>query len=192
MKYSVAFAAVFAGFAAAQSGTASAPIPTSSISPCILTCSQQAASSAGCSSFADISCVCSSQQFQTDAASCITQTCPDQVQQALGLQQALCGAAGSGSSGIASATATSSATAPASSSSVASVSSQSSVSGSSTSRVNSATSAASSVLNSISSAVASATNSPNAAAGLPSFNFAAAGLWTAVALGGVAVAQLAL
>ncbi|QRV84016.1 CFEM domain protein [Ceratobasidium sp. AG-Ba] len=179
MKYSVAFAAAFAGFAAAQSGTASAPIPTSSISPCILTCSQQAATSAGCSSFTDLGCVCSSTAFQTAAASCITQQCPDQVQQALTLQQALCSAAGSGSSGIASATATSSATAPASSSSVAS----------------------SRELGHLCcilrlelhlSAVASATNSPNAAAGLPSFNFAAAGLWTAVALGGVAVAQLAL
>ncbi|QRV98063.1 CFEM domain protein [Ceratobasidium sp. AG-Ba] len=163
MKFSVVFAAVLIGFVSAQSsasGTASAAVPSQSISPCILQCSTQAAQTAKCSSFTDLACVCTSQTFQADAGKCIQSTCSNEMSAAQELQKQLCASvSASGSAG------TATATSPA-------------ASGSATSHE--------------SSASASATRSSNAAAGLPSFNFGAAGIWSVVALGGVAVAQLAL
>ncbi|QRV84015.1 CFEM domain protein [Ceratobasidium sp. AG-Ba] len=169
MKFSVAFAAVLVGFVSAQSsasGTASAAVPSQSISSCILQCSNQAASSAGCTSFTDLSCVCTSTKFQTDAGTCIQQKCPNEMSAATELQKQLC-ASVSASGSAATATATS----PAS---------------------GSASHSGSSTASHESSASASATRSSNAAAGLPAFDFGAAGIWSVVALGGAAVAQLAL
>ncbi|KAF8756613.1 hypothetical protein RHS01_04353 [Rhizoctonia solani] len=81
MKSVFAFAALFAAYAAAQTTTSSAtpPVSTGDISPCVLTCSTQAATSAGCTGITD-------------------SQCPDEVASATALQSQLCGAAGSGSS----------------------------------------------------------------------------------------------
>ncbi|KAJ3553587.1 hypothetical protein NM688_g3527 [Phlebia brevispora] len=46
------------------------------IDSCIISCSAAAASAAGCSSYADLPCVCTNTNFQTAAAACISATCP--------------------------------------------------------------------------------------------------------------------
>ncbi|KAJ3513739.1 hypothetical protein NMY22_g14955 [Coprinellus aureogranulatus] len=73
-----------AAFASAQD--------TSGISPCILECSRAAATANNCTSFADIQCVCSSSQFQADATKCLQDHCPSDLETAVNLQLAQCGA----------------------------------------------------------------------------------------------------
>ncbi|TBU23019.1 hypothetical protein BD311DRAFT_674828 [Dichomitus squalens] len=103
MKFNaVAFTvvAVVAG-AHAQSSTAGSAAPTSTngISPCILTCIEQAASANGCSSALDVSCLCSNTQFQQSALSCLESSCSSSdVQAAQALQSAECGAGDSATS----------------------------------------------------------------------------------------------
>ncbi|KAG8769821.1 hypothetical protein FRC12_004723 [Ceratobasidium sp. 428] len=210
MKCSVLFVALFAGYVAAQSSPSAAepPIPTDQIPPCIYKCTSDAATAAGCSSNADVNCICTSDKFLTAATQCILSGCSAQDQAAaLTLQDQLC-AAVTGSSAAPSATATetptptpsasasgsatrsSSGTATAPASSV--VASASSRASSLASHASSAASAASSVVASLSSAAASATGSGNGAAALPVFNFAIAGVWAVAALGGAAAAQLVL
>ncbi|KAJ3527477.1 hypothetical protein NM688_g8123 [Phlebia brevispora] len=46
------------------------------IDSCIISCSAAAASAAGCSSYADLPCVCTNQNFQNAATACIEATCP--------------------------------------------------------------------------------------------------------------------
>ncbi|KXN84310.1 hypothetical protein AN958_12774 [Leucoagaricus sp. SymC.cos] len=88
---------------ATPSGSAP-PVPSGlGITPCILNCTTSAASQAGCSSFADLPCVCTSTQFQNTAMSCLQANCTSSdVTTALGLQQQECGAITSGGSGSAS------------------------------------------------------------------------------------------
>ncbi|KAI1784984.1 hypothetical protein LXA43DRAFT_171604 [Ganoderma leucocontextum] len=88
------------------SGSAAAPTATTGLSPCILQCTTQAASSAGCSSVTDISCVCSNTKFQQAALTCLQQSCTAaEVQAAMALQAQECGSASSAaSSGASSAT----------------------------------------------------------------------------------------
>ncbi|QRV98065.1 hypothetical protein RhiJN_26084 [Ceratobasidium sp. AG-Ba] len=88
---------------------------------------------------------------------------PEQGQQALQLQQVLCVTASSGSSVV----------------------------GSATSTIGNPTTSLSSV-SATSTSTCVYSNVPNAATGLPFFKFVAAGIWTAVALAGAAVAQVAL
>ncbi|QRW12651.1 hypothetical protein RhiLY_11650 [Ceratobasidium sp. AG-Ba] len=88
---------------------------------------------------------------------------PEQGQQALQLQQVLCVTASSGSSVV----------------------------GSATSTIGNPTASLSSV-SATSTSTCVYSNVPNAVTGLPFFDFVAAGLWTAVALTGAAVAQVAL
>ncbi|KAF5361138.1 hypothetical protein D9758_009033 [Tetrapyrgos nigripes] len=89
---------------------------TSGINQCILNCTSQAASANGCVSFADITCVCTNQAFQTAAAACLQANCTsDDLTNALQLQQQQCAALSSGASGVTSAPQTS---APASSGTV--------------------------------------------------------------------------
>ncbi|KAF7798231.1 hypothetical protein EIP86_009448 [Pleurotus ostreatoroseus] len=45
------------------------------IDSCILSCSAAAASAAGCSSYADLDCVCTNMNFQNAATACIEATC---------------------------------------------------------------------------------------------------------------------
>ncbi|KAH8089206.1 hypothetical protein HD553DRAFT_305370 [Filobasidium floriforme] len=60
-------------------------------SQCVLTCSQQAATTAGCTSFADPSCVCTNVAFQNAAQQCLVANCTAEEQaQALSLQATLC------------------------------------------------------------------------------------------------------
>ncbi|QRV84012.1 CFEM domain protein [Ceratobasidium sp. AG-Ba] len=194
--YAVAFAAIFVGFAAAQSGTNSGalPIPTSNIPECILTCVSQSATSAGCSGLADTNCICTSTDFLTAATTCITTNCPDLATQAIQLQSQLCEAGSPSGSQSASATASASSTSRAASSTATAPASSASVTShaSGSSHASSAISSASSVLGSLTSAAASATTSPNSAVGLTTFNFAAAGVWAMAALGGAVIAQFAL
>ncbi|KAF9055629.1 hypothetical protein BJ165DRAFT_432847 [Panaeolus papilionaceus] len=71
------------------------------ITPCILACVQPAATQNGCT-FTDAQCVCASAQFQADATKCLTDNCTaDDVQAALNLQTAQCGAIGVTPSGSA-------------------------------------------------------------------------------------------
>ncbi|KAG8687991.1 hypothetical protein FRC09_013167 [Ceratobasidium sp. 395] len=213
MKYSVLFATVFASYVAAQSSSSSAqlPIPTDQVPPCVLQCTTQAASTAGCSGIADTGCICNSSDFLQAATGCITTKCTTEEQAAaIQLQSQLCANAPTDTSAAPSATATATATATPSPSASASGSATRSSSGTATapassvvasassrasslaSHASSAASAASSVVASLSSAAASATGSGNGATALPVFNLATAGVWAAVALGGAAAAQLAL
>ncbi|PAV20151.1 ectomycorrhiza-regulated CFEM domain-containing [Pyrrhoderma noxium] len=99
-------------FVAAQSSTdtasAASPSGTGSIDACILTCVTQAASSAGCSSFQDLQCVCTNTDFQSAAQQCLQSSCTAaDLNTALGLQQSQCAAvsaSGSASTDTASAT----------------------------------------------------------------------------------------
>ncbi|KAG8769820.1 hypothetical protein FRC12_004722 [Ceratobasidium sp. 428] len=201
MKYSAVFVAILAGYVAAQGGTGtSSALPPAPTNACITQCTTQAATDAGCSGITDIECVCSNPDFQASALQCLTDNCTAaEQQQALQLEQQVCGASGSAtasepaetdteepaSSGSATGTAPVTSSPAASSSAVTSRASASSVS-----RTSNAVGSASSVIASASSHAASATGSGNSAASLPVFNFAAAGVWAAVAVGGAAVAQL--
>ncbi|KAL4251300.1 CFEM domain-containing protein [Pleurotus pulmonarius] len=78
-----------------SSGVA-APTSTAGIPNCVLQCSIQAGTTAGCA-FSDPSCACSTTNGFQDAATACLQACtPEEQQAALGLQAALCGAASSG------------------------------------------------------------------------------------------------
>ncbi|KZT55721.1 hypothetical protein CALCODRAFT_509968 [Calocera cornea HHB12733] len=91
------FAAVLLALAVAvagQSNTASgaAPTTTAGIPACVLTCSTQASSIAGCS-FIDPTCSCENQQFQSAANACIGANCSAADAAAgLQLQNATCAA----------------------------------------------------------------------------------------------------
>ncbi|THU91811.1 hypothetical protein K435DRAFT_223018 [Dendrothele bispora CBS 962.96] len=70
----------------------------SGVDECIIDCVTSAASSNGCSSFTDLSCVCSNTQFQQASLSCLQSKCTqDDVNNAMQLQQAQCGSTGSAS-----------------------------------------------------------------------------------------------
>ncbi|KAG6915584.1 hypothetical protein DXG01_010852 [Tephrocybe rancida] len=91
--------AILVSGALAQSGTESstAAEPSTSlpagINQCIIDCVTTAAQDAGCSSFTDLTCVCTSTPFQTAAAQCLQSTCtPADVQAALALQAQQCSA----------------------------------------------------------------------------------------------------
>ncbi|KAF7794300.1 hypothetical protein EIP86_005433 [Pleurotus ostreatoroseus] len=188
--FSLVFLAASA-FGAATSATdsADAAAATMGITTCIIGCSTQAAETEGCSSFADLQCVCTNANFQAAARECLTANCTAaELTSALALQDQECasisgaisasGASETGSStsaGTAShSSATSAESAPASSSTNA-ASSQShssgntsgsssapAASGSSTAPASSNTAGSSSG----SSAAASATTSSSAATAL--------------------------
>ncbi|KAF4564437.1 hypothetical protein EYR36_002371 [Pleurotus pulmonarius] len=80
-----------------SSGVA-APTSTAGIPNCVLQCSIQAGTTAGCA-FSDPSCACSTTNGFQDAATACLQACtPEEQQAALGLQAALCGAGGASTS----------------------------------------------------------------------------------------------
>lgn len=106
----------------AQSATttsdAAAATP-SGLTPCILSCSSQAASAGNCSSFADLSCVCTSTAFQDAAGACLQANCTTaEIAQAQALQQTEC-ASISGNSTTTSGTSSSTSTTPATTASAA-------------------------------------------------------------------------
>ncbi|KAI0682024.1 hypothetical protein C8Q76DRAFT_637298 [Earliella scabrosa] len=87
--------AVFASVHA-QSDTATAPTPTSTdgISDCLLACVTQAGASTGCS-FGDASCLCSNQQFQEQALTCLQSQCEEaDIEAAQAILQSQCGTSG--------------------------------------------------------------------------------------------------
>ncbi|TEB17677.1 hypothetical protein FA13DRAFT_1649978 [Coprinellus micaceus] len=62
------------------------------VTPCILACVTPAATQNGCAG-TDISCLCSSSQFQVDAAACLQNHClKTEIESALTLQEVQCGA----------------------------------------------------------------------------------------------------
>ncbi|KAG8812263.1 hypothetical protein FRC17_002110 [Serendipita sp. 399] len=67
---------------------------TTAVPECISNCITTAAPQSGCADPTDVSCLCQSDEFQTAAAACITQNCPDLLAQAIELQTAQCAAAG--------------------------------------------------------------------------------------------------
>ncbi|KAF9492925.1 hypothetical protein BDN71DRAFT_1450887 [Pleurotus eryngii] len=83
--------------ASATGSGVAAPTSTAGIPDCVLQCSIQAGATAGCT-FSDPACACSTtNEFQDAATQCLLQNCtPEEQQAALGLQDALCGAASSG------------------------------------------------------------------------------------------------
>ncbi|TFK69734.1 hypothetical protein BDN72DRAFT_959341 [Pluteus cervinus] len=75
----LALVALFATVAVAQDSSASAassaPAAVPSIDTCILGCVTPAAVENGCVSFANVSCVCTSQPFQAAALACLQANC---------------------------------------------------------------------------------------------------------------------
>jgi len=78
--------------AALAVNAASLPTSTGGLSGCIKSCLQGAISSTGaCSSYTDITCVCASKAFQSNAHLCLTKNCSKADQNtALSLQQQQC------------------------------------------------------------------------------------------------------
>jgi len=72
------------------SGEQTTPTGASQVSACVLSCLNTAASAGGCTSFADIPCVCTSTAFQTAAKSCLAQCTPADQASALQLEQSQC------------------------------------------------------------------------------------------------------
>ncbi|KAF8131801.1 hypothetical protein EV363DRAFT_1416719 [Boletus edulis] len=116
------FIASCALLAQAQSNTTTAAASQTSLpaglDQCIITCSTQAAAVAGCGSFTNLTCVCTSAAFQSAAGACLAANCTtSDLQAAQQIENQQC-AAVTGSSSTAAAT-SSSATQSAKSSSAA-------------------------------------------------------------------------
>ncbi|CAE6425537.1 hypothetical protein BN14_03285 [Rhizoctonia solani AG-1 IB] len=196
MKSVFAFAALFAAYAAAQTTTSSAapPVSTGDISPCVLTCSTQAAQSAGCAGITDVECLCGSMDFQQAALTCLQTQCPNEVAAATALQSQLCGASGTGTS-----TATDTATETDTDTEATGTPSSSVPTGTATVP---ATGTATTSATTRPTTVASTSRASTVTSGTPTassansasvaFDFAATGAWAAAALGGAVVAQLVL
>ncbi|OJA19755.1 hypothetical protein AZE42_06786 [Rhizopogon vesiculosus] len=83
-------AAALAVYAQTPTTSGDASVP-SGLTTCIVDCSTQAAASAGCTSFSDLPCVCTSTTFQTAAGACLQANCTAaEVQSATQLQTAEC------------------------------------------------------------------------------------------------------
>ncbi|KAI9441923.1 hypothetical protein H4582DRAFT_2055718 [Lactarius indigo] len=109
---------IFATFVAAT------VIGVSAQDACIIGCLTQSLSPSTCTSYTDLTCVCSNRAFQSAAAQCLNANCTTAEQQsALELQQAECGSGSTSGSGA------SSTSPPASSSTSSSASTPSSSSG---------------------------------------------------------------
>ncbi|KAG1731812.1 uncharacterized protein EDB91DRAFT_707350 [Suillus paluster] len=67
-------AAALAVNAQTSATTSPAAVP-SGLTECIISCSAQAASAGGCSSYTDLACVCTSTAFQDAAAACLQANC---------------------------------------------------------------------------------------------------------------------
>ncbi|KAI0072418.1 hypothetical protein K474DRAFT_398330 [Panus rudis PR-1116 ss-1] len=137
----------------------SAPAATPSLSTCILGCLTQASSGSSCQSFTDVSCVCSDQTFQQNAAQCLESQCSsDEQQAAIQLQQQECG--GTASSAAPTGSSAASSAISAASSAISSIASgASSLASSLSSRASSAASSATRPASSGASATGSGTSS---------------------------------
>ncbi|KAG1774607.1 hypothetical protein EV702DRAFT_519668 [Suillus placidus] len=87
-------AAALAANAQAVTTTSDAAAATpSGVTECIVSCSTQAAAAGGCSSYTDLSCVCTSTAFQTAASACLQANCTAaELAEALSLQKTECAA----------------------------------------------------------------------------------------------------
>ncbi|ETW74605.1 hypothetical protein HETIRDRAFT_461384 [Heterobasidion irregulare TC 32-1] len=188
----------------AQSSSA-VPTGVAGLSPCIITCLTQASSSGTCSSFTDISCVCSSQAFQSAAAQCLTSSCSSSDQAAaLQLQQTECGSASGSASSGASATslATSSGSAASESGSSSTLtgsaassavsSAVSSISNAESSVASSASQAGSSIRSSLSSAASAASASASASRSTSASASGSAGFKVEIGKGGLVSALVGM
>ncbi|KAF5351560.1 hypothetical protein D9758_007188 [Tetrapyrgos nigripes] len=110
MYFSIIFTlSVLATSVAAQSSTssASAPVSTADIPPCVLNCIQEALPG-NCDSISDINCLCTSTNFQLASLQCLQSKCSNaELETATSLQGNLCVSSSSSASGSASATHTS-------------------------------------------------------------------------------------
>ncbi|KAI0685225.1 hypothetical protein BC835DRAFT_1385395 [Cytidiella melzeri] len=179
----------------AQAGTSSAAasIP-SGISSCALNCIETAASSAGCSSFTDLTCVCTNQQFQSAATTCLQGCGTADLQAAQALQSSECASISSAASG--SSTVSSSAS-PAASTGSSSVISVTVPAGSTVSVVSGASTASSSVSHSVSGSASSgvsgsASGSAPGAAGSTSGSSSGSGKEFALNFNGIVGAGVAV
>ncbi|WVF70406.1 hypothetical protein IAT40_005196 [Kwoniella sp. CBS 6097] len=167
MKFTIVSALAVLGFVSAQAN----------IPQCVVTCSTEAAASAGCTSYTDVTCVCTNAAFQNAAGACLIANCTaDEQTAAASLQQVLCAGqsvtggsvtatiSASGSSSIdASAIASLTGTDSAASSSAESLSSSAASGASASASTSASVSASASASASASSAKASGSTSGNAA-----------------------------
>ncbi|EGO00637.1 hypothetical protein SERLA73DRAFT_178497 [Serpula lacrymans var. lacrymans S7.3] len=94
----IASVAALAVNAQSTSSTAPGSLPTG-LTPCVVSCVKSAASTGGCSSFTNVSCICTSTAFQSAALSCLKANCSSaEVQAATQLQQTECAKVSSSSS----------------------------------------------------------------------------------------------
>ncbi|WWC87366.1 uncharacterized protein L201_002255 [Kwoniella dendrophila CBS 6074] len=143
---------IFASIALASLASAQVSIPT-----CVVTCSTQAAAAAGCTSYTDVSCVCTNAAFQNAAGACLIANCTSEEQTAaVSLQSALC--AGQSVTG-GSVTASISATGSASSVDASAIASLTQSGASASSLASSIASSATSAISASSAAAASASRS---------------------------------
>ncbi|KAF9014731.1 hypothetical protein BDZ89DRAFT_1076368 [Hymenopellis radicata] len=82
--------------AATGTDTSGGTVPTG-ISACITTCATSGTAGQLCPDITVLTCVCTNAQYQTDVATCIQSTCPDEIAAAQQIQQQQCAAVGSGS-----------------------------------------------------------------------------------------------
>ncbi|KAG2102848.1 uncharacterized protein F5147DRAFT_287195 [Suillus discolor] len=102
--------AALTAYAQSATTTSDAAVP-SGVTPCILSCSSQAASAGNCSSFSDLTCVCTSTAFQDAAGACLQANCTTaEVAQAQALQQSECASISGNSTTTTSGTSTSTST----------------------------------------------------------------------------------
>ncbi|KAJ3487531.1 hypothetical protein NLI96_g3465 [Meripilus lineatus] len=90
--FTVAVAVVGAQAQSTPSATAT-PTGVPGISQCALSCVTQSLSAGGCTSFTDLSCVCTSTEFQQAAQACLQANCTaEETAAAVQLQQTQCAA----------------------------------------------------------------------------------------------------
>ncbi|KAF8231420.1 hypothetical protein L208DRAFT_1398868 [Tricholoma matsutake] len=83
----------------AQNSTTSAVTPSSSadLSSCLISCVSAAAANSPCTTFSNVTCVCTSAVFQQLSSQCLNQNCTQaDATQAVALQKSQCGALSTG------------------------------------------------------------------------------------------------
>ncbi|KAG8873881.1 hypothetical protein FRB97_006366 [Tulasnella sp. 331] len=95
MRVSISLALLLPALAVVQASSSTSsgvtPAESGAITPCITDCSSQAAAVAGCSSYADLACICPSTVFTQNADACLAANCTTAEQTAAqGLDTSLC------------------------------------------------------------------------------------------------------
>ncbi|WVQ97506.1 hypothetical protein IAU59_004620 [Kwoniella sp. CBS 9459] len=152
MKFTTVSALAALGLVAAQS-----------IPQCVVTCSTQAAAAAGCTSYTDVTCVCTNAAFQNAAGACLVANCTaDEQTAATSLQQVLC-AGQSVTGGSVTATISASGTSSIDASAIASLTASDSAASSSAASIASSAASGASASASTSASAASASASASSA-----------------------------